>query len=227
MPNQTPPTLTDEERDAALGPDEEGLGRALRAVFQVVQGTYEKTNGDFAEHLFCLTFEDGRPIRCNGMPVSRSEHARARAIIEDMLTCYPVVVHATEAWGAPPDSKVAPSQHPERFDVVNLALITTRGATNVPCRMNKEDRTLLPPQSFRSCTRASDLRRTAIPKDRGPVIDRPIGSGTEGRERRATSVTSRGVQDGAIAENLKMNSGSVTLPFKVRLDSSMQPGSAL
>lgn len=128
--------LTSEDRDLALGT--EPFAPAYELVFGMVDTVYSATGGVNHE-LIGIDFEAGKPTGVNVLVVRRIEDVpRLR---EEMLLKWPLVAHVFEAWSAPDDS-MPPSQHPLRYDVVNVALHTSDRAAVAMCRVDENQRTV-------------------------------------------------------------------------------------
>lgn len=128
--------MTTKEREAALG--NEPFAPAFDLVFGMVNAVYSKSGGVNHE-LIGIDFDAGKPTGVSVLVVRRIEDVpRLR---EEMLLKWPLVAHVFEAWAAP-DASVAPSAHPLRYDVVNVALHTSDMAAVAMCRANAEKKTV-------------------------------------------------------------------------------------
>lgn len=133
---QTGKAMSPEERDIALGNDP--FVAAYKLVFGMVDTVFSATGGVNHE-LIGIDFDAGKPTGVNVLVVRRIEDVpRLR---EEMLLKWPLVAHVFEAWAAP-DTSTAPSVHPMRYDVVNVALHTADMAAVAMCRANAELKTV-------------------------------------------------------------------------------------
>lgn len=113
---QSSQVMSAEERECALG--REPFALAYELVFGMVNTVFSATGGVNHE-LIGIDFHAGKPTGVNVLVVRRIEDVpRLR---DEMLLKWPLVAHVFEAWAAP-DGSAAPSAHPRRYDVVNVAL---------------------------------------------------------------------------------------------------------
>ena len=128
--------LSTEQREHALGRDP--FTPAYDLIYGMVQAVFAQ-QGEVSHELIGVDFEAGKPVGVSVLVVRRIEDVpRLRA---DMLERWPMVAHVFEAWAAP-DAAVAPSLHPLRYDVVNVALHTSDMAAVAMCRANASRRTV-------------------------------------------------------------------------------------
>ncbi len=128
--------LTPEQRDLALGSN--AFTPAYDLIFGMVNAVFSK-EGEVNHELIGLDFEAGKPVGVNVLLVKRIQDVpRLRA---GMLEHWPMVAHVFEAWGAP-DASVAPSAHPLRYDIVNIALHTSDMAAVGMCRADSKAKTV-------------------------------------------------------------------------------------
>lgn len=129
--------LNAEQREIALGSNP--FAPAYDLIYGMIKTVFSQVGGVNHE-LIGVDFEAGTPTGVNVLVVKRIEDVnRLRA---EMLEKWPMVAHVFEAWAAP-DESVAPSTHPLRYDVVNVALHTSDMAAVAMCRADAENRSVV------------------------------------------------------------------------------------
>lgn len=134
---QAKKSLGETDRAIALG-----TGNFFEAAYDLLYGMVEHVytrSGGINHQLIGLDFADGKPLGMHVLLVKRIQDVpRLR---DEMLGSFPMVAHIVEAWGAP-DASVAPSLHPQRYDVVSIMLHTIDMAAHAECRVNEKMRTM-------------------------------------------------------------------------------------
>lgn len=128
--------LTEAERASMLGTDPFKV--AYDMIYEITEEIY-KEFGHVDHELLGIDFKDGVPSGVHTLPVRRVEDV---ADLRDrMLVTWPMVIHVCEAW-ASTDPSCAPSQSPDRQDVVMITLHTDEYAATAKCVVNEQERTI-------------------------------------------------------------------------------------
>lgn len=131
------PALTDAQRQASLGP--EPFAPTYDLIFGMAESVFTKV-GSFTHQVIGLDFQDGKPTGVNVLQIRNIEDVPR--LVDDMLQKWPMVVHVFEGWAAPPDSNVMPSEHPKRYEIINMMMHTSDQAAAAMCRIDGKRRTI-------------------------------------------------------------------------------------
>jgi hypothetical protein len=126
-------------RDKALGNNPFEV--AYDAIFGMIEMVYGQTGG-INHELIGLEFKEGKVSGVNVLLIENSAAIdRIPDNIESMLLKWSVVAHVMEAWEAPPDGTPA-NVHPDRKDIIGIALHSLDGAMLAACEVDPLSRSI-------------------------------------------------------------------------------------
>lgn len=118
------------------------VANAFDAVYGLVEHVYTRTGG--REHqLIGLDLDESEQnvVGFNAVPIDYERRSSVPEMVDLMLTRWKLVVHAVEAWSSPPGD-CAPSEHPERQDVVVITIHSQASIVTAACVVDPEARTI-------------------------------------------------------------------------------------